>query len=60
MKSLAIVFLFFGIILAAPISLNEHLAVRTEPVPDNDDWVVYPDVDRDEDVVYAYHAINDK
>ena len=27
---------------------------------DNDDYVVYPDVDRDEDVVYAYHAINDK
>jgi len=27
---------------------------------DNDEWIVYPDVDRDEDVVYAYHAINDK
>ncbi|KAF2828334.1 hypothetical protein CC86DRAFT_368589, partial [Ophiobolus disseminans] len=27
--------------------------------PDNDDYVVYPDVDGDEDVVYAYHAIND-
>jgi len=27
---------------------------------DNDDYVVYPDVDGDEDVVYAYHAINDK
>ena len=27
---------------------------------DGDDYVVYPDVDRDEDVVYAYHAINDK
>jgi hypothetical protein len=28
--------------------------------PDNDDYVVYPDIDRDEDVIYAYHAINDK
>lgn len=28
--------------------------------PDNDDYVVYPDIDRDEDVTYAYHAINDK
>jgi hypothetical protein len=27
---------------------------------DNDDYVVYPDTDGDEDVVYAYHAINDK
>lgn len=27
---------------------------------DNDEFVVYPDADRDEDVVYAYHAINDK
>ena len=27
---------------------------------DKDDYVVYPDVDRDEDVVYAYHAVNDK
>jgi hypothetical protein len=31
-----------------------------DPITDNDDYVVYPDVDRDEDVVYAYHAINDK
>jgi hypothetical protein len=27
---------------------------------DNDEYIVYPDTDGDEDVVYAYHAINDK
>lgn len=33
---------------------------KLTPVDDNDGYVVYPDVDGDEDVVYAYHAINDK
>ena len=94
MKSLAIVFVFFGIVLAAPITLNgtyvteierdlsltvstrassgsdrassrwgnvkfNTRAMLTQSI-DNDEWIVYPDVDRDEDVVYAYHAINDK
>lgn len=35
------------------LTLSFHL-------PDKDEYVVYPDFDRDEDVVYAYHAINDK
>ena len=87
MKSLAIVFVFFGIVLAAPITLNgtyvteierdlsltvstrassgsdrassrwgnvkfNTQALLTQSI-DNDEWIVYPDVDRDEDVVYA-------
>ncbi|KAK7182247.1 hypothetical protein DPSP01_006966 [Paraphaeosphaeria sporulosa] len=60
MKSIAILSFLFTLILAAPVPSDEHVAVRAEPTPDNDEWIVYPDVDRDEDVVYAYHAINDK
>ncbi|KAL9079113.1 MAG: hypothetical protein Q9157_001997 [Trypethelium eluteriae] len=26
---------------------------------DSDEYIVYPDTDRDEDVVYAYHGINE-
>lgn len=26
---------------------------------DSDEYIVYPDVDGDEDVVYAYHGINE-
>lgn len=37
-----------------------HPMLNVDLYLDNDEWIVYPDVDRDEDVVYAYHAINDK
>ncbi|KAM3066191.1 hypothetical protein ACMFMG_012151 [Clarireedia jacksonii] len=43
--------------LSAPITPN---TLENRVADDNDEYVVYPDVDRDEDVVYAYHAINDK
>ncbi|KAI9667915.1 MAG: hypothetical protein M1821_000735 [Bathelium mastoideum] len=33
---------------------------RADKTKAGDDYVVYPDVDRDEDVVYAYHGINEK
>ena len=44
-----------GRIMATEAEKNDELTLL-----DGDDYVVYPDVDRDEDVVYAYHAINDK
>ncbi|PVI08124.1 hypothetical protein DM02DRAFT_648188 [Periconia macrospinosa] len=50
--------LFGSVALAAPIASG--LISAGEKRADNDDYVVYPDVDGDEDVVYAYHAINDK
>jgi len=37
-----------------------HSVEMTNLELDNDEFVVYPVADRDEDVVYAYHAINDK
>lgn len=93
MRHIAVLSLFFGLVLAVPLPINstvvskpkqgvalkfalEHIAMRTDPAlgrrnqaitnflftecVDNDEWIIYPDVDRDEDVVYAYHAINDK
>ncbi|CAI6332297.1 unnamed protein product [Periconia digitata] len=51
--------LFASIAIAAPLGLPGAIAAREGSI-DNDDYIVYPDVDRDEDVVYAYHAINDK
>ncbi|CAG8961586.1 hypothetical protein HYFRA_00006120 [Hymenoscyphus fraxineus] len=62
MKATVLVAAIFGFLAsAAPMNKasSEALNLRA-PVADNDDYVVYPDVDGDEDVVYAYHAINDK
>ncbi|KAF2809794.1 uncharacterized protein BDZ99DRAFT_571546 [Mytilinidion resinicola] len=57
---IVMVFLFGTTILAVPVSIETaKISAPAEPT-DNDEYVVYPDVDRDEDVVYAYHAINDK
>ena len=44
-----------GRIMATEVEKNDELTLL-----DGDDYVVYPYLDRDQDVVYAYHAINDK
>ena len=30
------------------------------PQGDNGEYVIYPDVDRNDDVVYTYHTVRDK
>jgi hypothetical protein len=39
---------------------TQHILSNTDAELDNDDYVVYPDLDADDAVVYAYQAINDK
>ncbi|MCJ1326669.1 hypothetical protein MMC10_003334 [Thelotrema lepadinum] len=60
MKLLFAIWLSMGFLAAAaPIAGIGNIKMR-DAIEDIDETIVYPAVDRDEDVVYAYHAINDK